>query len=71
MASCSAYLHSSSSQLNRPKTLLVGFSSFSVAATALVAATFVAAKQGSTYKVPSADGSGEWAAAYKKAKALA
>jgi hypothetical protein len=45
---------------------MVGISSFTAAATALVAAAFVVAAQDSTYKVPMADGSGEWAAAYKK-----
>lgn len=48
---------------------MVGFSSFSVAATALVAAAVVVA-QDPNYKVPYADGSGDWAAAYKKAKAI-
>ena len=48
---------------------MVGFSSFSVAATALVAAMLVVA-QDPNYKVPLADGSGDWATAYKKAKAM-
>lgn len=63
--------HNFLSYLTLPPGLddMVGFSTFSAAATALVAATFVVA-QDPNYKVPFADGSGDWAAAFKKAKAV-
>jgi hypothetical protein len=48
---------------------MVGFSSTLAAATALVAATFVVA-QDPNYKVPFAKGTGDWAEAYKKARAV-
>ena len=48
---------------------MVGFESLVAVAAALMAATFAAA-QDPNYEVRFADGSGEWAAAYKKAKTL-
>lgn len=52
-----------------PFAVMVHFCTFSAAAALLVAAA-TAAAQGSSYTVPFASGSGDWAAAYKKAKAV-
>ncbi len=48
---------------------MVVFTSFAAAATALIAATFVAG-QNPNYTAPVADGKGDWAKAYNKAKAM-